>query len=258
MKQAATNKKYAMLLIAFIIVVIAVYFASQFAFGLGKSTQTPSSTLTTTVSSSNSTLAAFRNNFSTAARVAFTASYSGSLTAAANESESGCVASIIRNLTSVRNPSTIDFFAINGSTCEYSSNGWESPINITNTTSSYCVNIANSEPSVFLNYNQSNSTKITANHIYFNGNSDYMSNCPAAFYFGRNSSEAPLNSCLTIDTCVQYGSCSMNCFCIFPYTAAPNWYKQLLYGGYASSVSVASFAVLFKAGSSANLSQTCK
>ena len=53
-------------------------------------------------------------------------------------------------------------------------------INESNETMARCMSIANSEPSIFLNYSATNHTTITTSRLYVYGNSAYFQSCPIA------------------------------------------------------------------------------
>lgn len=172
MKQAATNKKYAMLLITFIIVVIAVYFASELAFGFRKATQTPSSTLTTTVSSSNNNVATnfsiFENNLETANQLAILANWQNGHSADVENCTIGLVEAISGNKTLSSVP--VWLYIINNTACTYSSNSLGSgSVTTLNTTPSACLNMTESEPRIILTYNYTNRTIVTPKTIYIYG-----------------------------------------------------------------------------------------
>jgi len=119
----------------------------------------------------------FKSNFYSASNVAIVATY-------ANESqyiaESACFPTLREIVSEHRNASTVLFFLINASnsTCTFSPT--ISPISIETKPASYCLSIANSEPSIFLNYSSTNSSIITAYRLKVFGNAQYMQQCPIA------------------------------------------------------------------------------
>lgn len=128
--------------------------------------------------------ATFKANFITVPRVALAVGYSNTTQFSAMNP---CFVNIIQYIAHTRNASTIDFFIINqaNSTCLYSSSGLGHPISgISTQSASKCLSVANSEPSVFLNYSSTNSTRITLSHLYISGNADYMAKCPIAQELG--------------------------------------------------------------------------
>lgn len=145
------------------IVVIAVAAASAYVF-LSTSASVPFST--------------FKSGFQSAPRVGVVATYSNQSQYAA---ESPCFTSIIQVIARSRKASTIDFFIINqqNDSCIYSATGLGGSISTAVTNSSHCIGIAESEPSIFLNYSTQNSTHITSSRMYVYGNSRYMAvSCP--------------------------------------------------------------------------------
>ena len=119
----------------------------------------------------------FKTNLQGSQRVSIVASYNN--ITQSNQLEP-CYSSVIHAIAMSRKASTIDFYLINkaNATCTYSSTGLGGSVSLTTTNSSYCVNIANSEAGIYLNYTQSNSTTVTANHLFVYGNAAYMAACP--------------------------------------------------------------------------------
>lgn len=125
----------------------------------------------------------FKSTLSSAPRV-------GLVVSSSNATQSGyetpCYTSIIQVLAHSRKASTIDFFIINASnsTCTYSSTGLGGSVALATSNASYCIGVASSEPSIFLNYSQSNSIAISPARMYVYGNSEYMASCPIAIDLG--------------------------------------------------------------------------
>ncbi len=121
----------------------------------------------------------FKSTFQSAQRISVAATY-GNQTQYTNEEP--CFSSIIQIVAHSRKASTIDFFLINqaNATCTYSKTGLGGSVVLQQSNSSYCLGIADSEPGIFLNYSNANSTRITATHLYAYGNSAYMAECPIA------------------------------------------------------------------------------
>ncbi|MEM0147257.1 MAG: hypothetical protein QW091_01100 [Candidatus Micrarchaeaceae archaeon] len=118
----------------------------------------------------------FKGNFYGASSASIVATYS-------NESEfvseADCVG-MLRELIHFRNTSDVHVFFINStnSSCIFSPT-------VTNITlqikpASYCLRIANSEPSIFLNYSSINVSTVTAYKLTIYGNTEYMQRCPIA------------------------------------------------------------------------------
>ena len=124
---------------------------------------------------------AFKANFNSASRVAVAVTYQ-------NVSELpsllSCSTTLVQVIAHSRNASTIDFFVLNSSTCTYSPTGIGHAINISSESSSSCLKIANSEPSIFLNASQSNSTTILPYHFYQYADQTYLQKCAIAVEFG--------------------------------------------------------------------------
>ena len=119
----------------------------------------------------------FKSTFQSAPRVGIIATFSNQ---SQYENESPCFTSLIQVVARARKASTIDFFIVNqaNSTCTYSNTGLGGAISLSTSNSSYCIGIARSEPSLFLNYSASNSTMITRSGMFVYGNSKYMASCP--------------------------------------------------------------------------------
>ena len=145
---------------AVIIIAIAAYFIYNNGTGLSS---VPFST--------------FKANFRSAQRVGVVAEYTN-LTQY-NVYVEPCVSRVLYAIgASGRNRTDIDFLIIDqaNQSCLYQRSLGEIALN--NANSSYCLGIANSEPSVFLSYGSSNSTSLTASAIHVYGNANYMASCP--------------------------------------------------------------------------------
>ncbi|MGC8676160.1 MAG: hypothetical protein ACP5T3_01410 [Candidatus Micrarchaeia archaeon] len=118
----------------------------------------------------------FKSNFYSARSAAIVATY-------ANDSEfvseAGCVG-MLRELIHFRNASAVTVFFINStnSTCIFSPNVTNMKLEFE--PASYCVKIADSEPSIFLNYSSINFSTVTAYRLNVFGNAEYMQRCPIA------------------------------------------------------------------------------
>jgi hypothetical protein len=123
----------------------------------------------------------FKANFDSATRVAIAITYQ-------NTSNLPllipCTDMLVQVIAHSRNASTIDFFILNKTSCAYSPTGLGHAINISTKSASSCLSVADSEPSVFLNASQSNSTVILPYHFYQNADPSYLSKCAIAAEFG--------------------------------------------------------------------------
>jgi hypothetical protein len=121
----------------------------------------------------------FKSTFQSASRVSVVATYANTSQYTA---ESQCFSSIIQVVAHSRKASTIDFFIINqaNDTCTYSSTGLGGSVTPVTANSSHCISIAASEPGIFLNYSDSNYTRVTTSHLYVYANGAYMDQCPIA------------------------------------------------------------------------------
>ncbi len=119
----------------------------------------------------------FKANLDSANTIALVLMYSNDTQLS---SEIPCSNYIIEVLSNKRSPSTMSFFEINQTSCVYSPNGLGHTVNPAKTNASACLNEAQSEPSIFLNYTGANASVITADHMYVSGNLQYYAKCPIA------------------------------------------------------------------------------
>ena len=129
----------------------------------------------------NTPFSTFQRNYDSASRVALAVTY-GNVTQ--YSAEAGCSQYLIQTIAGTRNASTIDFFILNRTMCYYSPTGLGHAINISTVPASQCLGYARSEPSIFLNYSNNNSTVITPYHLYASGNAAYMAKCGIAVEIG--------------------------------------------------------------------------
>ncbi len=119
----------------------------------------------------------FKTNLNAATRIAILSTYSNSEQL---NSEALCFSDLVQILSTTRSPSTIDFYEVNSTSCTYSPNGLGHQVTPENTTAASCLKSAASEPGIYLNYSDTNSSMITAYHLYIYGNSNYFAQCPVA------------------------------------------------------------------------------
>ena len=123
----------------------------------------------------------FKQNFNAAPRIAIAVTY---INESSYVSEVPCFTNMLEIIGRTRNASTIDMLIMNKTTCTYSPSGLGRSVNIKTANASSCLSIANSEPSVFLNFTMGNSTLVTPYHLYVSGNSQYFAKCSIAAEFG--------------------------------------------------------------------------
>jgi hypothetical protein len=146
------------------IVVIAIIVAGALAFGLNRSPPTSIST--------------FLSNFYSAPRVAiYTTAYNGTQISSTIGCASALIESVVGSPSHHRNASTIDFFAINGTSCTYELGIGGIIKNYTYNSISNCINMSRSEPSIFINYSESNSTIVKPESLYIYGNQKFLAMC---------------------------------------------------------------------------------
>ncbi|MGC8479389.1 MAG: hypothetical protein ACP5M9_01840 [Candidatus Micrarchaeia archaeon] len=121
----------------------------------------------------------FKSNFNSAQRVAVVSQFINSST---YSYISQCATGVIDTIVSSnkRNASTIDFYVVNATSCTYAPNGLGHVLNPVNTNATNCEKDIASEPSISLNYSNSNYSQITAYHMTVYGNAAYYSECPIA------------------------------------------------------------------------------
>ena len=126
----------------------------------------------------STSISTFLFNFNSAPRVAVSIIYDN---ASHLQEIISCSTSIIQAISHTRNASSIDFFIMNSSTCYYSPTGLGHTIsNISTKSAPSCLGVADSEPSIFLNYSVVNRTLITPYHLYVSGDSASMASCGVA------------------------------------------------------------------------------
>ena len=124
-------------------------------------------------------LSTFKSNFNSGQRIAVVSQYTNSTQ---YNILSQCSTDIISAETASngRNASTIDFYVINSTTCTYAPNGLGHVLNPVTTNASSCEKQITAEPSISLNYSQTNYTVISPYHLTIYGNSKYFLACPIA------------------------------------------------------------------------------
>lgn len=129
----------------------------------------------------------FKSDFNSAQRVALVTAYSNGTQFAF---EYQCMTKV-SGVISARPSVELDFIFINqqNASCLYSPIKLPAlsnyhGINVSSKTASACLSIADSEPSIFLNYSNANSTRITPTQLHVYGNQEYMQRCPIAVDIG--------------------------------------------------------------------------
>ncbi len=96
----------------------------------------------------------------------------------------GCSTQLIEQLiaskTQHRNASTIDYYVMNATQCSYSGASLGSAGGSINTTPTECLNLAGTEPRIFINYSSTNSTFVSPTALYIHGNMKFMLQCGIA------------------------------------------------------------------------------
>ncbi len=127
------------------------------------------------ISSHYAPFSTFKYNFLNSPNVSIVVMYSNE---SQFEAEYSCITLLPQHIK-FKNLNGFRLFIINVSnnTCIFSTGIVP---NITKRNSSYCLSIANSEPSIFLEYSEQNSTSISSDKLVIKGNSAYMAACPVA------------------------------------------------------------------------------
>ncbi len=127
----------------------------------------------------------FKSNFNTAPRVAiYATAYNGTAVSATIECASSIIEEITGNPQVHRNSSTIDFFAINQTTCVFENGIGGVVKNYTYNSISNCIATSKAEPSIFLNYSSVNNTVITPSTLYISGDAGFLAMCGIASELG--------------------------------------------------------------------------
>ena len=123
----------------------------------------------------------FKSNFESAPRVVLAVTY---LNQSQFSSEVPCYTTMLEIIARTRNASSIDFLLLNHTKCEYSPTGLGTSASFKVVNASVCDEIANNEPSIFMNYSSYNYTRISAYHLYLGADAPYLASCPIAAEFG--------------------------------------------------------------------------
>ena len=128
----------------------------------------------------------FQSAFYSAPRVGIYVTYTNGT---AFSYSSGCAYSIIQRIiasrTHHRNASTIDFLIIANSTSCLGPDGALGSSNGTKITPlPECLAVSAHEPSIFINYNMTNSTSIRSGNLYTSGDALFLSECGVASELG--------------------------------------------------------------------------
>ncbi|MEM3227772.1 MAG: hypothetical protein QXR58_02920 [Candidatus Micrarchaeaceae archaeon] len=138
----------------------------------------------TKLSSTNAAqITAFKNSFISAPKVNI---YVTAQNSSAFASTIGCATTLIEKIIETpqthRNPNTIGFYVMNGTSCIYSANGLGSAIkNYTYASAQTCLNFSKGTPSIFLNYSTTNSTTAMHDALYVRGDFQFMEQCGIAY-----------------------------------------------------------------------------
>ncbi len=146
------------------IIVIVAIIAGALAYGL---TSTPATSFNS-----------FKSRFNSAQRIGIVAyGYNGTEVSYTVGCASAIIESVVGSASSHRNASTIDFYIVNSTEC-VSEHGVAGTVqNYTNSTAGNCISEADAEPSIFISYNNTNSTKVTQDSLQIKGDGEFLSMC---------------------------------------------------------------------------------
>lgn len=130
----------------------------------------------------------FQKNFDSAPRVGIIVTeYNETALAATVGCATALIEQIVGNQQSHRNASTIDFYVLNATTCTYSASGIGGEIsNYSYTSKANCIATGESEPSIFINYSNTNSTLIYPTTLYVSGDARFLGQCGIASEISAN------------------------------------------------------------------------
>lgn len=132
--------------------------------------------------SSSTNFNTFRSNFLSAPRVAIiVTAYNGTILSGTV----GCATAIIEEIAGSkvdhRNTSTVDFGIINSTTCIQEKGLEVGSGNYITTSVQNCLNLTNTEPTVYINYSTTgNSTIIKPKYLYISGTYAFLRECGVA------------------------------------------------------------------------------
>lgn len=123
----------------------------------------------------------FKSTFNSAPRVAIYATgYNGTAVSATIDCASLIIEQITGNPQIHRSPDSIDFFAINQTSCVFENGVGGTVQNYTYNSIGSCLAVSSTEPSIFLNYSGVNSTAITPRSLRIYGDTGFLTMCGIA------------------------------------------------------------------------------
>ena len=138
-------------------------------------------TITILIKGQSTPFNTFKSNFNSAKRVAiYTTAYNGSQLSSALGCSTAIIEEITGNPSIHRNSSTIDFFVLNQTSCVFEHGVGGVITNYTYNSTVNCLSSGKGEPSIFVNYSETNSTVINPMSLYFSGNSQFLAICGIA------------------------------------------------------------------------------
>ena len=160
-----------------IVIVVAVLGAAAFAIYMY---------LTPLSAQQTASFGTFEANFNSANRVAiFATAYNGSQLSSTVGCATAVIVQIVSSQAHHRDPGTIDYYVVNQTSCVYSGKGLGQPTsNYTTTSLQNCLNVTRTEPTIFINYTQINTTIIRPDYLYTSGNAAYLAQCGIANQLG--------------------------------------------------------------------------
>jgi hypothetical protein len=132
--------------------------------------------------SQSSSFLTFRSNFDAAPSVSI---YAVGANGTALSSVIGCstqiIEQLIRSNSAHRNASTIHYYVMNSTVCQYSQGVLGSGTGAyVNATPDACLALGASAPRIFVNYSAANNTFVSPMALYIRGNAAFMAQCAVA------------------------------------------------------------------------------
>ncbi len=163
-KNTGNGRKY-LAVIGIVVVFIAV--AGGLVYGLGRTQPTSFST--------------FKQNFDSAPRVAIYATgYNGTQLGSTIGCATAVIESIVGSSTYHRNSSTIDLYVMNSTACTFENGIGGQISNYSFNSIGNCLSASQHEPSIFINYSETNITRITPTTLHISGNEQFLELCGVA------------------------------------------------------------------------------
>jgi hypothetical protein len=132
----------------------------------------------------SASFSAFLTKFDSSPRVGIYAiGKNGTQLSSAITCSTSVIEQLLQNPKTRRNASTMDYYAMNSTTCDYLK-GLGGIQNGSTETPQDCLSAMATEPSIVISYNPTNSTLVQTNAVFFSGNSKFLALCGIAEEIG--------------------------------------------------------------------------